>query len=84
MRDIAQDYIQMVAQSLEIDPETIDLNDPLLSKALRPAGKNGKFDYISYGDFQTEVKKDKRWQYTNNAKEQITDLAGSIKQMFGF
>jgi hypothetical protein len=84
VRDIANDYIQMVGNALEIDPETLDLNDPLLAKALRPAGKKGQFDYISYGDFEKEVKKDKRWWNTSNAKEAASQTALQVQKMFGF
>jgi hypothetical protein len=84
VRDIANDYIQMVANALEIDPETIDLNDKLLQMALKPAKKaGGTFEYISYGDFQNEVRKDKRWEFTNNAKESLSATAAGIQRMFG-
>jgi hypothetical protein len=84
VRDIANDYIQIVGKALEVDPETLDLNDPLLAKALKPAGKSGKFDYISYGDFEKEVKQDKRWWNTNNAKDTVSQTVLQIQKMFGF
>jgi hypothetical protein len=84
LRDVANDYIQLVSQELELDPETLDLNDSLIQQALKPAKKQGgTFEYISYGDFQSAVRKDKRWQYTNNAKESLSTAATGIKRLFG-
>jgi hypothetical protein len=85
VRDLANDYIAMISDALEIDPEKIDLaKDPLLSKALLGyAGTGGKKTYPNYTDFQQMVRQDKRWQYTNNAKDALTDTAQSIKQIFG-
>jgi hypothetical protein len=85
IKDLAHDYIAMISDSLEIDPEKIDLaKDPLLSKALLGyAGKDGKKTYPNYTDFQQMVRQDSRWQYTNNAKDTISDTAQSIKQIFG-
>jgi hypothetical protein len=88
VRDLAHDYIQMMAQSLEIDPNKIDLaKDPLLGKALLgyAGGADGKTTvYPNYTDFQQMVQKDSRWQYTQNAHQQITDLASKIQNAFGF
>ncbi|NBT47129.1 MAG: hypothetical protein EBT07_04825 [Actinobacteria bacterium] len=85
IRDIANDYIQMVAQNLELDPNSIDLNDSIIQQALRPAkNKDGSFAYISYTDFQNNVKKDARWATTKNAKASMSDLAAKIQNAFGF
>lgn len=85
VRDLANDYIAMISDALEIDPEKIDLaKDPLLGKALLGyAGTGGKKVYPNYTDFQQMVRQDKRWQYTNNAKDAMSDTALSIKQIFG-
>jgi len=84
VKDLAHDYISMISNALEIDPEKIDLaKDPLLAKALPPyAGKDYKFP--NYTDFQKMVRQDDRWQYTSNAKDTLTATAQSIKQIFGF
>jgi hypothetical protein len=84
VRDLASDYLQMMAQTLEIDPDTINLahevnqTGSLLNKALI---QNKEPDYT---DFNEALKKDFRWKYTSNANQTMSDLAGQIKQMFGF
>jgi len=86
VRDLAHDYIQMISQTLEIDPNKIDLaKDPLLSKALLGyAGDKGATVYPNYTDFQTMVHQDPRWQYTENAHQTMTDVAAKIQNAFGF
>lgn len=85
VKDLAHDYISMISDALEIDPEKIDLaKDPLLSKALLGyAGKDGKTTYPNYTDFQKMVRQDSRWQYTSNAKDAISSTVQSVKQIFG-
>lgn len=84
VRDLASDYLQMMAQTLEIDPDTINLahevntSGSLLNKALI---QNKEPDYT---DFNEALKKDFRWKYTSNAHQSMSDLAGQVKQMFGF
>jgi hypothetical protein len=39
---------------------------------------------MSIYDFQREVRKDNRWQYTNNAKRDVADIGSKILKDFGF
>ena len=67
-----------MASLLEVNPDSISLNDALLRTAIQ-----GDKEMPIY-DFQRQIKKDSRWQYTNNAREEV---AGSVQQVlrdFGF
>jgi hypothetical protein len=71
-------YRNTMASLLEVNPDSISLNDPLLRTAIQ-----GDKEIPIY-DFQRQIKKDNRWQYTNNAREEV---AGSVQQVlrdFGF
>jgi hypothetical protein len=71
-------YRNTMASLLEVNPDSISLNDPLLRTAIQ-----GDKEIPIY-DFQRQIKKDSRWQYTNNAREEV---AGSVQQVlrdFGF
>lgn len=85
LKDLAYDYISLMSNELEIDPEKIDLaKDPLLSKALLGyAGKDGKTEYPNYSDFQKQVRQDARWWNTSKAKDTISSTALGIKRLFG-
>jgi hypothetical protein len=35
-------------------------------------------------EFQRQLRKDSRWQYTNQAKEEVSDVALKVLRDFGF
>jgi hypothetical protein len=71
-------YRNTMATVLEINPNTISLNDPTLRGAIGPDKE------MSIYDFQRALRKDPRWQYTNNAREEISDVALKVLKDFGF
>lgn len=72
-------YRQRMAQILEIaDPLTIDLNDPSLRMGINKEGDMNLFDY------EKALRKDKRWQYTENARDEAAGVLDTILRDFGF
>jgi hypothetical protein len=71
-------YKNVMYQTLELDPKSIDLNDPTLRSAI---GANGEMPIY---DFQRQLRKDARWQYTNNAREEVSNSVTKVLQDFGF
>jgi len=71
-------YKQAMASILEINPNTITLTDPTLRSAI---GQQGE---VSLYDFQRQLRKDSRWQYTNNAREEVSTAALQVLRDFGF
>ena len=71
-------YKKLMAATLEVNPETIQLNDPTLRGAIGPERE------MSLYDFQRALRKDARWQYTNNAREEVSNSALKVLQDFGF
>ncbi len=71
-------YRNIMASVLEINPETINLNDKVLRSAIGPDKE------MSLYDFQKMLRKDDRWQYTSNAKEEVSGIALGILRDFGF
>lgn len=71
-------YKNIMAAVLEINPESITLNDPVLRSAI-----TGEKELPIY-DFQRQLRKDSRWQYTNQAKEEVSDVALKVLRDFGF
>ena len=86
-------YKRTMAAILELNPETIDLNDPTLrmamggdySKVTSTPGMGGvsRGEYTMY-DFEKALRKDYRWQYTDNAKRDVSNVALKVLQDFGF
>lgn len=71
-------YRQTMANILEINPDEIDLNDSTLRSAISDKGDMNIFD------FKKTLKKDNRWQYTENAKQEVSDMTLKILRDFGF
>ena len=71
-------YKNVMASVLEINPESITLNDPVLRSAI-----TGEKELPIY-EFQRQLRKDARWQYTNQAKEEVSDVALKVLRDFGF
>jgi hypothetical protein len=71
-------YKQAMAAVLEINPTTIGFTDPTLRNAIGPNGE------VPLYDFQKALRKDARWQYTNNAKEDVFQSVSKVFQDFGF
>jgi hypothetical protein len=71
-------YRQTMAAVLELNPETIGFTDPVLRSAIGPSGE------VPLYDFQRALRKDARWQYTNNAREDVFQSVNKVLQDFGF
>ena len=71
-------YRQTMANLLEINEDQIDLNDPMLRNGITEKGDMNIFD------FKKTLKKDSRWQYTENAKTEISDITLEVLRDFGF
>jgi len=71
-------YKSQMAAILELSPGSINFTDPTLRGAIGPNGE------MSIYDFQKALRKDARWQYTNNAREDVFQSVGKVLQDFGF
>ena len=82
--DISAPYRQTMASLLELpDADAIDFNDPILKRGLQGLGPDGKPTQMPLYQFEQEVRKDPRWQKTNNAYEAYNRLGDRILSMFG-
>ena len=71
-------YKETMASVLELEPSAIKLNDQTLRNAIGPNGE------MPIYDFQRALRKDARWQYTNNARKEVSDSVNKVLQDFGF
>lgn len=81
--DIASPYKQAMGQILEVNPDSVDLFDPTIRSALSGVGKDGKPALKSIWQFENDLRKDPRWDKTQNAQDQAMTTANSILQSFG-
>lgn len=82
--DLAQPYVSQMAKWWEIDPSTIDLDNPDLDKFLRPDGTAGKVPMGSVSDFVNYLKMHPNAEKTSWANEGARDLATAFARMSGY
>jgi hypothetical protein len=79
LSQVFKPYRQTMANILEIgNPDQIDLNDPLLRSAITDKGDMNLYD------FKKALRQDSRWQYTAQAKEDVSTAALGVLRDFGF
>ena len=71
-------YKNVMASLLELNPASIDLKDPTLRLAFGPDKE------MPIYDFEKTLRKDYRWQYTDNAKRDVSNVALKVLRDFGF
>ena len=84
LKTLADPYIQSMSSILEIPDSGIDLFDPKVRGALAYTLPDGKVGTRSIYDFEKELRKDPRWQYTNNARNEAASVATTVLKDFGF
>lgn len=85
VRDAANSYLAQMSRWLEIDPEEIDLNDDLLTRAFTTQQDDkGEPKLMSLWEFQKAARADPRWQTTDNAMTTYTQVGENMLKMFGF
>jgi hypothetical protein len=80
VKDIATQYIYDMSQVLELNPQSINVNDPMIQSALLNNNNKGT---MSITEFNTMLRKDPRWGKTNNARNTAAEYALEILTSFG-
>ena len=71
-------YKRLMASTLEVAPDSISLDDATLRMAIGPDKE------MSLYDFQRSLRKDPRWQYTDQARQSVSEAALGVLRDFGF
>lgn len=79
---IGSAYKNSYSNILEVDPDSVDWNEPILRKALQYT-ENGQAAIMPLWKFEQELRKDPRWQYTDNARESVFGSIYSIGTDWG-
>jgi hypothetical protein len=78
LEQVYQPYRQVMASTLELNSDQIDLNDPTLRGAITNEGD------MNIYDFKRLLRKDSRWDTTENAREEVSSAVYNILRDFGF
>ena len=83
VRQLASPYIQTMSNILEIDPNTIGLNDVYVNQALTGLNAEGKPSTKPLWQFEQDLRKDPRWNFTKNAQDSLMNTTRKVLQDFG-
>jgi hypothetical protein len=78
LEEIYAPYKKTMGRILELDESQIDLTDPTLRMGINEKGDLNLYDYSKM------LRQDNRWQYTGNAREEVSDAALTVLRNFGF
>ena len=78
LANVFSPYRNVMSKLLEVTPDAISLDDPILRSAY------GADKEMSIYEFQRAVRKDPRWQYTDNAREEVSSSVLGVLRDFGF
>jgi hypothetical protein len=82
--DLASGYVNRIAQTFEMDPEQVTLDDPYIKKALGGMAADGTPTAMGMWDFEKELRADPRWAKTKQAKDAADGATYSVLKTFGF
>ena len=82
--DVIAPYRASAAALLEIGEDDLAIDDPLLSQGMQALDSDGKPRMMPLYEFEQLVRKDSRWQTTDNAYETYTNVGQDLLRMFGF
>jgi len=80
--DLFEPYRNSAARLLELDD--LSLDDPIMQRFTQHIGSDGKPSRLPLWEFEKEIRKDPRWQQTDNAYKLYTDVGTDLLRMFGF
>lgn len=84
LEDIASPYVSQMAQTLELNPEDITLQDSLLQRGLaRRDPKTNAASAMTLWEYEEALKNDERWMLTNNARDSMMSLGRNLLSSFG-
>ncbi len=84
MMDIASPYIQMMAEDLELPYARINLNDPLIKRALNGIDQQGKPVGMDQVSFQQMIRTDPRWGRSQKAQDSAFNVGLKVLTDMGF
>lgn len=83
LKTLADPYIQSMSDILEVPATSIDLFDPKIRSALSFTMPDGSVGTKSIYDFERDLRKDPRWQYTEKARKEVAGATMQVLKDFG-
>lgn len=84
VRDALEPILNTVAKLWEVDPESLDLNDPNIEKLIRPDGVVGKAQPASVAEAYNFAINHPNFEKTLKAQDMARDAATGVARAMGF
>jgi hypothetical protein len=84
LRAAADPWINAIANTWEVDPNSIDLNDKFVQRALNYTDEKGNISTMNLYDVKKMARRSGNFDFTSTAKEEKTGIANTILRDFGF
>ena len=81
--DLASGYVRTMAETLELNPATINLNDPTILGALTNYNEQGKPYAMNLGEFKQKLRERPEYMMTDKAQNDVTSITSEVMKMFG-
>lgn len=83
VQTIAEPYRQTMARLWEVNPESVDVFDPTIRKALGGRDERGNPTLRTLYDFENDLRKDSRWLKTKNAQDAASNTVNRVLRDMG-
>lgn len=84
VRQAADPYLRALADTWDMDINSLDLNDNAVQGILNQTDEQGNFKPMSIYETKLAARRDERFQYTDTAKQEYTGMAQQVLRDFGF
>lgn len=81
--EISSPYRQTMAALLEMNPDGVGVSDPMIKQALASKDKDGKPVLKTLWEFENDVRKDSRWNKTQNAQDAAMETTNRVLRDWG-
>lgn len=82
--DLLSGYKTIMAQTFEVPPEYITMDDPTLRQAVTGVDDKGEPRVMGLWEFQTKLRNDPRWMNTKQASDQLSSIGTDVLKLMGF
>jgi hypothetical protein len=84
LREAADPQLQAIANTWEVDPKSIDLNDDTVQQVLNYTDEKGNIVPMNLYGTKKTARRHKNFDFTQTAKEEKTNIAGIILRDHGY
>lgn len=83
VKDIAAPYMQMMGSELELPDTAIQVQDPIIKRAMNGLDAKGRPAGVTLTDFQQQLRNDPRWRSTQKAQNNAMATGVKVLQDMG-